>query len=325
MRSRSRFSVSESFRSLLSRAVIGGGLLAIVSTMAPTASAAEPRPVGTHCASAGEACEGLRPGALLIIAPAPSPDGQNYCTFGFILQGRDGQRYAVSAGHCLGWLLAEGEERSWPDGSGIFAYTADGQRVGEFVYAIRTREIVSPGLPPDADFSLVRLDRGIDADPEVCAFGGPTGIDDRIVTDPAPLEMRWFGITPAGARTPPMTPGPHAWLLPARSGYALGMPRERIVQVAGHAFFSDSGGPVLTADGQAVGLISGPPAVEDPDELPTDGHAGSFIVTRLAPQLARASEVLGVQLSLCCPGRGLPHPDGGAPTLCGPCTPLQGP
>lgn len=285
-------------------------------------------PGGQGCATVGHPCEGLRPGALMIIAPAATPEKRDYCTFGFLLRGRDGHRYAASAGHCIRHLLHEGEERVWADGSGTFAYTADGQRVGEFVYAIRTREIVPAGLPPDGDLSLVRLDRGVEADPEVCAWGGPTGVDDRIVTDPSPIELRWFGITPAGGRTPAIIPGPHAWLAPARSGYARGMPRDRIVQVSGHSSFGDSGGPVVDAGGRAVGLISGPPAAEDPDELPTDGHAGTFVVTRLSPQLARASTVLGIRLSLCCGGPG-GEADGGGdghgnlPGGCVPCGPTS--
>lgn len=288
----------------------------LTTTLVPSPAAAAPTdPAKLECGSVGERCEGLRPGALLVYGPVPTPDGKNYCTFGFILRGTDGHRYATTAGHCL---VAHGEEQTWPQGSGVIAYTADGNRVGEFVYAINTREIVPPGLPANADLAVIRLDRGVEADPEVCAFGGPTGIDDRIVTQPDPLEMRWFGSTPVGGRTPPTVPGPHAWLVPARSGYSLGMPRETIVQVSGHASFLDSGGPVLGADGRAVGLVSGP--LGDAEELPTDGHAGTFIVTRLTHQLERASEALGVRLSLCC-GRSAQGSDQGrgSPPTCLPC------
>lgn len=252
--------------------------------MSPAAAAGD---VPFPCDVSMSACEGVRPGSVLM------PMG---CTAGFLFRaGRD--RYVSTAGHCAGLygtddglLFPQARERVWARGAGASVYDRDGSRIGEFAYALYTREDPTPGpLPRDADLALIRLDRGVAWSPQMCFFGGPTAIDldRRPVTEP--VELNYFGNTVAGGYD--YVRG--EWIRPARRGVANGTPDEHRVMVLGHASFGDSGAPVATTDGRAVGLLSGPP-----DGIPLDGHAGTFVVTRLSPQISRAEVVLGRKLRL---------------------------
>ena len=222
-------------------------------------------PLGT-----GE-CPGVRPGAVV-----QSDNGQ--CTFNFLFQGTDGARYIGTAGHCiLGGdpLGGDAGERSWAAGSGPEARDGEGNRIGEFAYAI---------LQDPKDFALIRLDPGVVANAQMCHFGGPTGINSD--TGASPVVLHHFG---QGAAV--------GTLLPARSALALGMPDPDHVYAAGGVVPGDSGSGIISADGRAVGVI-----VTTGLHTGTIGSggidAGSMGVTRLAPQVARAGAVLGIALDL---------------------------
>lgn len=97
---------------------------------------------------------------------------------------------------------ADAGEASWPPGTGPEARDGDGNRVGEFAYAV---------VEEPRDFALVRLDDGVPAGREMCVFGGPTGINaDRPAT---PVVLQYVG---SGALV--------GEVMPARQGLALGMP-----------------------------------------------------------------------------------------------------
>lgn len=260
-------------------------LACVLAVAAPPAAAAGDVPLPCEVPISG--CGGVRPGSVLM------PMG---CTAGFLFRA-GGDRYVSTAGHCAGLygpddglLFPQARERVWARGDGAPVYDGDGGRIGEFAYAIHTREDPDPGpLPRDADLALIRLDRGVDWSPQMCFFGGPTAIDldRRPVTEP--VQLHYFGNTVVGGYD--YVRG--EWIRPARTGVANGTPDEHRVMVLGHASFGDSGAPVTTTDGRAVGLLSGPP-----DGIPLDGHVGAFVVTRLSPQISRAEVVLGRKLRL---------------------------
>jgi hypothetical protein len=217
------------------------------------------------------ACPGVRPGAVV-----ESDNGQ--CTFNFLFQGSNGARYIGTAGHCIlgdDPLGGDAGEESWAAGSGPEARDGAGNRIGEFAYAI---------LQDPKDFALIRLDPGVAASAQMCHFGGPTGVNsDR---GSAPVTLHHFG-QGLGVGT----------VLPARSAVAFGMPDPDHVYAAGGVVPGDSGSGIISADGRAVGVIvttglhSG--------SIGTSGiDAGTMGVTRLAPQVARAQQVLGVSLDL---------------------------
>jgi hypothetical protein len=224
-------------------------------------------PVGTGT------CPGVRPGAIV-----NSDTGQ--CTLNFLFQGGDGRRYIGTAGHCiLGESPIGGDvgEQSWAPGTGPVARDADGNRIGEFAYAI---------LQDPKDFALIRIDAGVASNPQMCHFGGPTGINSDTPGLDAPTVLQIFG-NGVGIGT----------VLPARSMLALGMPDPDHVYAQGLVLPGDSGSGVTSADGRAIGV-----AVTTglhTGSLGTTGiDAGEVGITRLAPQVARAQSVLGTSLTL---------------------------
>ena len=222
-------------------------------------------PVGTGT------CPGVRPGAIV-----NSDAGQ--CTFNFLFNGSDGRRYIGTAGHCiLGESPIGGDvgEESWAPGTGPEATDGDGNRIGEFAYAI---------LEDPKDFALIRLDSGVAASPQMCHFGGPNGTNTDQGSSPIVLNHFGNGI---GVGT----------VLPARSALALGMPDPDHVYAEGAVVPGDSGSGIISSDGRAVGVIV--TTGVHSSSIGTGGiDAGTMGVTRLAPQEARAEQVLGVGMTL---------------------------
>jgi len=222
-------------------------------------------PVGTGT------CPGVRPGAIVL-----SDVGQ--CTFNFLFTASNGSRYIGTAGHCiLGESPIGGDvgEQSWAPGSGPVARDADGNRIGEFAYAI---------LQDPKDFSLIRLDPGVNASPQMCHFGGPTGTNDDITSSTVVLNHFGNGI---GVGT----------VLPARSALAFGMPNPDHVYAQGAVVPGDSGSAIISSDGRAVGVIV--TTGIHTGAIGTAGlDAGLMGITRITPQVNRAEQVLGTDLSL---------------------------
>jgi hypothetical protein len=226
--------------------------------------AADAAPAGTG------PCEGVRPGGRL-------ETEIGLCTYNFLFRAPDGTRYIGTAGHCiLGTNPVTGSagEKLWPEGGGPQAKTG-GQRVGEFAYAV---------LESPKDFALIRLDPGVEASPAMCHFGGPVGVFEGTSPDTTVLEYYGNGVAIGS-------------VLPARSGVAEGIPNDDHVYAVGLALPGDSGSGVTSDDGRAVGVL-----------VTTGLHGfgfsengvdfGTMGITRLPPQIARASEALGVPLTL---------------------------
>jgi hypothetical protein len=237
-----------------------------VHTLIPVVHTATP--VG-----AAESCPGVRPGGII-----NSDVGQ--CTMNFLFQGSDGNRYIGVAGHCALAAPAVGGqagEHTWAAGTGPVATDADGNRIGEWAYAI---------LQDPKDFSLVRLDAGVASNPQMCHFGGPTGInsDTPGVDNPTTLEIFGNGVG-------------IGIVLPARSMVALGMPDPDHVYAQGLVLPGDSGSAVISADGRAVG-VAVTTGVHTASFGTSGIDAGEVGITRLAPQVARATTVTGVAYTL---------------------------
>ncbi len=224
-------------------------------------------PVGTGT------CPGVRPGGIVV-----SDTGQ--CTMNFLFQGSDGRRYIGTAGHCiLGESPIGGDvgEQSWGAGSGPEARDADGSRIGEFAYAI---------LQDPKDFALIRIDAGVASNPQMCHFGGPTGINSDTPGLDSPTVLQLFG-NGVGIGT----------VLPARSMVALGMPDPDHVYAQGLVLPGDSGSGVISDDGRAVG-VAVTTGLHTGGIGTTGIDAGEVGITRLAPQVDRAESVLGLSLNL---------------------------
>lgn len=254
--------------------------------LAPSALARAPGPAaagrpwilaGTPCrlvptaapVGVGEACPGLRPGAQVV-----TPLG--VCTLNFLWKGSDGASYMGTAGHCL--LEGTGvAEAVFPPGRGPLARDAARQPIGRFAYAV---------LDGDGDFALIRLDpaAAAAASPQVCHFGGPTGLAAEPLLPVGGLLQVGQGV---GFRS----------LLPARTEVAVDAD-PLLLAAIGLASPGDSGSPLLTTDGRAAGLV-----VATGPRLGGVGLTGVVLGTRLAPQLARASAATGVTYTLQTAGR----------------------
>lgn len=216
-------------------------------------------------------CDGVRPGAIV-----NSDVGQ--CSFNFLFEGSDGATYIGTAGHCiLGESPVGGDvgEESWAPGDGPEARDANDARIGEFAYAI---------LQDPKDFALIRLDPGVPASPQMCHFGGPTGVNDDITSSLVVLQHYGNGIAIGS-------------VLPARSGIALGMPDPDHVFAEAVALPGDSGSGIQSDDGRAVGVVV--TVGVHSGSIGTGGvDAGIVGITRLTPQVERAGDVLGIGLAL---------------------------
>ena len=240
---------------------LGGRPCALI----PVPAAGGAMPVG-----AAETCPGVRPGGQV-------QTEIGLCTFNFLFKTPDGTRYIGTAGHCILGVSPTGPEvgeKVYPVGQGPEAQV-DGKRVGEFAYAV---------LESPKDFALIRLDPSVEASPEMCHFGGPTGINSDEGPDAVTLEYFGNGV---GAGT----------LIPARSGVAPGMPSPDHVYALGLAVPGDSGSGVISSDGRAVGVLvtTGLHGIGFDDKGLDFGTMG---ITRLAPQLTRAEQALGTTLEL---------------------------
>jgi hypothetical protein len=231
------------------------------------------RPCSTLLSSAsaplsGGPCPGVRPGAWV-----ETPIG--FCTLNFAFRGRKKARYIATAGHCA-LDEEQGEaEQVWKRGKGPVAKDVDGNPIGRFAYAV---------LEGEKDISFIRLRRGIKPNPSMCHYGGPTGIDQDRSAGAQTLHLYGNGAL-AGD------------LAPARDLLALSLTNADHVFATGIATPGDSGGPVTSRDGRAVGvLVSGGVLIGG---LGTSGvDAGTIGITRLGPQLARAEFKMRERLRL---------------------------
>jgi hypothetical protein len=215
------------------------------------------------------ACAGVRPGAAISIEEGFS------CTMNFLFRGSDGSRYVGTAGHCI----IDGENISgkqvWGAGSGREASDGAGKRIGETAYwGLKFGQL---------DFGLIRLDRNVQASPEMCEFGGPT----RLYTgsDQTPATIDFFSDTSGPGK-----------VLPGRTLLAAtGFPGKYTVDAFGVALFGDSGAPAVLQDGRALGVLIGGGAGWS---APPAFSAGNVFLMRLDHQLKVAEKALGVDLTL---------------------------
>jgi hypothetical protein len=241
---------------------VGRRRLGVALTLAAIALATAP-------VAAAETCPGVRPGAVV-----NTPTEQ--CTLNFLFADKGGS-YIGTAGHCIldgGPLGGDVGEAVWGSG-GPVATDASGTRIGEFAYAI---------LQSPKDFALIRLDPGVAASPQMCHYGGPTGINASQYSDAVALSYYGNGLGVGTAA-------------PARSAIAFGMPDPNHVYAFGASIPGDSGAGIESSDGQAVGVVVTTGA--HAGTVGTGGvDAGTVGITRLGPQLARANQMLGSSLAL---------------------------
>jgi hypothetical protein len=214
-------------------------------------------PVGTS------SCPGVRPGAVYTAANG------NGCSMSFLFKGSDDRMYAASAGHCI-WATSNvgpsaGKEESWGPGAGMVVTDGSGATIGQFAYGV---------WDDTRDFSLIRLNPGVDASGAMCYFGGPVSM--YTAHTPGTVFLKHFGDGLLFGDT-----------IPARTAFTTDTTDPMWVWAYAASAPGDSGSGVMTEDGQAVGTLV------EVDLL--DGQTG---ITRLDASIAEAQKVLGITLTL---------------------------
>jgi hypothetical protein len=210
------------------------------------------------------ACNGIKPGALVYFN-----DGQTLCTLGFLVKGSDGRRYAMTAGHCVTDVETES---TYKGDTGPAMQDPDENVVGHVAY-VRYDELADGTR---SDFALIRLAKGVQADAQVCTFGGPTAINTDVDDTEHVISHVGQAIVVGD-------------LLPARTGLITrGLHRPDYVYAHALSVDGDSGGPVLDSSGKAIGLIT---------QL-TAGPNGSIGINRIGPHLDRAAKLMKTKLKL---------------------------
>ena len=135
-------------RRLAAPSILGGAPCSLIEVPLPTAV-----PVGAGT------CPGVRPGAGV------SAKGPVHLQLP--VHGPDGRALHRTAGHCVlaGPVADNAGESVWEKGTGPGGQDSE-ERIGEFAYAV---------LAAPKDLALIRLDPGVEASPQMCHFGGPTG------------------------------------------------------------------------------------------------------------------------------------------------------
>ena len=216
-------------------------------------------------------CPGVRPGGEVLTE-------QGLCTLNFLFVTPAGERFIGTAGHCIlgdGPVADNAGEKTWPAGTGPAAKNSTGTRIGEFAYAV---------LQDPKDFALIRIDPGVESSPEMCNYGGPTGINNDVSDGVKVLQYFGNGVGIGSA-------------LPARSAVAMGFPNADHVYAAGIALPGDSGSGVITDDGRAVGVL----VTTGLHGLGFDENGvdfGTMGITRITPQINRASQALGLEFTM---------------------------
>lgn len=222
-----------------------------------------PPPVGTPYSCANP----VHPGARISVSGSEGGSGGS-CTANFLFRGNDGRNYLGTAGHCTLALSNVGGDRgefSYGPGQGAAVRDRTGRHIGRVAYAVQQGP---------KDFALIRLDPGITFDREMPHWGPVTGTNTS--DSFTPIELRWVGHGVGVGSA-----------LYARSGMSLYTTNRDQLNGAGVVAPGDSGGPVVDAQGRAVGVN----VAIGVGPLPQ-------IITRIPVQLARASAVTGISYTL---------------------------
>jgi hypothetical protein len=144
----------------------------------------------------------------------------------------------------------------------------------------------NPLTRDELDFGLIKVDPGIKTDPQMCGFGGPTGVN--VDTTTSAEYLHYYGNGKVFRDT-----------VRARTALApFGLVDPRHVYAEGIASPGDSGSGVVDDSGQAIGILVAVGLLYDSIPPGTDGDEGHLEIVRLAPQLKVAEKQLGIRLKL---------------------------
>lgn len=192
-------------------------------------------------------CGGIRPGALMVF-----PAG---CTMNFVFTSTGSDRYIGTAAHCVG-------------GVGQPVSLGDAGTIGTVAYW-------GFGDPNGTDFAMVKVSSaklGL-VNPALCHWGGPTSLAVGFQDEPVIVDHYGNGI---GTGTLTATK--------ARRGVAYAW-SDSTFTLASSGTFGDSGSPIMSIDGKALGVLI---------QISAFGN----VATRLDVALERATAQLGIGFTL---------------------------
>lgn len=221
---------------------------------------------------AGASLPDIRPGDMILFRQAGTESG---CTAGLVFRGSDQHLYLATAGHCMAGGLSKGDEAGE-------VWNSVGERIGAFVWFE-----VGKVAGGHRETALVRLDAGVDVEPSVLETGGPVGM-----LDSPPLPGTKLVLVGQGVSGLPARPG-----LVARPTHHPEVSEATLLNS-----FGDSGAPVLTCEGFAVGTnwtagveIHGLDTLP-PERIPEPGQPSPIPMYDAA--ILRAGVALGIELEL---------------------------
>jgi hypothetical protein len=201
--------------------------------------------------------------------------GTTGCSFAFLFRGSDGRDYVATAGHCA---LPTPGRTLWRGDTGPRVTDDQGLDVGRFAFADDrdTGDVAT-------DLAFIRLDRGLRGNPQMCAWGGPTGL--LTSTPTTRTELHHNGGGQGTGET-----------IPSRTAYADELPRTHRLRALGVVSFGDSGSGTTTAAGEAVGINVTIQAMGSGGG--TAMSVSTMGMQRLDLAVAEAAKALGVRLAL---------------------------
>lgn len=245
--------------------LVGLGAAAFLAAYLATATAAPPP--GLDCENSGYVDE---TGHCTPLHPGDSVSFPGYfCTLNFLWVDPKGNRYFGTAGHCtfgspLGTIAADGL----------------GRPIGKLVYSVWN------SVNSAQDLALIRLYPSISANGSLRHWGGPIGQFDGYTSQP--VTLCFFGQADGVAIA-------HAH----RNLIATSITQPKTVQATGPISFGDSGAPVISASGRAVGWVEAIAGSYAPIYQADGGtEVGEEVVTRIGPAVAAAEKALHVRLRL---------------------------
>lgn len=214
----------------------------------------------------------IRPGVLL------DADGTR-CTVGFIVSDADNTTlYATTASHCVGGMsIGDPVSLGGIEDAATIAYCSWGTIEG--TNGSCPDEDEAPSDEEDNDLAILRIDddHRDEVHPAVLRWGGPTAVAD--VPVPFGTHVLTYGASSFRFST-----------LDGREGYVTTSDEETTTAYfATSSVLGDSGSPVITSDGTAVGHIS---------TVVLAPQAGANGIVNLQPTLAFAADATGVDYEL---------------------------
>lgn len=246
----------------------------------------------------------ILPDAWLTVRTLHGETRHTVCTANFVFSDEEGNRYIGTAGHCA---PVERGVHVWAPGEGPVALHGarieDAVPIGHFVFAGSTLvpsalPVPIVGLTPEWDLALIRLDPDVRVSPQMAHFGGPTSLNEDL--SPMPVVLHHYGWGVHGVNGEPEVDDCCAFEQPAhgRTAVAPSLGDARLVHVFDLAGGGDSGSPVISADGRAVGVVSSMNYGDHGASLEGGARTGNAVYVRLGPQVAFAEATLGLDLTL---------------------------